>query len=54
MFYKNKQNINPASACHIYLINSIVLFYIFIFKLCILGECGHFGVNVVIYLLLSK
>ena len=34
-FYKNKTNINPACASHIYLINSIILFYIFIFKLCI-------------------
>ena len=34
-YYKNKQNINPACACHIYLINSIILFYLFIFKLCI-------------------
>ena len=34
-FYKNKQNINPACACHIYLINNIILFYLFIFKLCI-------------------
>jgi hypothetical protein len=33
--YKNKQNINLACACHIYLINSIVLFYLFNFKLCI-------------------
>ena len=34
-YYKNKQNINPACACHIYLINSIILFYLFIFKMCI-------------------
>jgi hypothetical protein len=34
-YYKNKQNINPACACHIYLINSINLFYLFIFELCI-------------------
>ena len=26
---KNKQNRNPAWACHIYAINSIILFYIF-------------------------
>ena len=32
-YYKNKQNINPACACHIYLINSIILFYLFIIKL---------------------
>jgi hypothetical protein len=34
-YYQNKQNINPACACNIYLINSIILFYLFIFKLCI-------------------
>ena len=34
-YYKIKQNINPACACHIYLINSSILFYLFIFKLCI-------------------
>ena len=34
-YYKNKQNINPACACHIYLINIIILFYLFIFELCI-------------------
>ena len=34
-FYKNKQNINPACACHIYLIISIILFYLLIFELCI-------------------
>ena len=36
-YYKNKQNINHACACNIniYLINSIILFYLFIFKLCI-------------------
>jgi hypothetical protein len=28
--YKNKQNINPACACHIYLKNSIILFYLLI------------------------
>jgi hypothetical protein len=33
-YYKNKQNINPACACNIYLINSIILFYLSIFKLC--------------------
>ena len=27
MFYKNKQNINPACACHIYLINSSIPLY---------------------------
>jgi hypothetical protein len=32
-YYKNKQNINPVCACHIYLINSIILFYLFIFKI---------------------
>jgi hypothetical protein len=32
-FYKNKQNINPACACHIYLIDSIILFYLFIFTI---------------------
>jgi hypothetical protein len=32
-FYKNKQNLNLACACHIYLINSIILFYLVIFKL---------------------
>jgi len=34
-FYKNKRNLNPACACHIYLLNSIILLYLFIFKLCI-------------------
>jgi hypothetical protein len=34
-FYKNKQNINPKCACHIYVINSIILFFLFISKLCI-------------------
>ena len=34
-YYENKQNINPACACNTYLINSIILFYLFIFKLCI-------------------
>ena len=34
-YYQNKQNINPTCACNIYLINSIILFYLFIFKLCI-------------------
>ena len=34
-YYKNKQNINPTCACHIYLINSINLFYLFIFESCI-------------------
>jgi hypothetical protein len=34
-YYKNKQNINLACACNTYLINSIILFYLFIFKLCI-------------------
>ena len=34
-YYKNKQNLNPACACHIYLLRSIILFYLFIFKLCI-------------------
>jgi len=28
--HKNTQNINPACACHIYLINSIILFYLFL------------------------
>jgi len=32
-YYKNKQNINPACASHIYLINSIILFYPFSFEL---------------------
>jgi hypothetical protein len=32
---RHKQNINPTCACHVYLINSIILFYLFIFKLCI-------------------
>jgi hypothetical protein len=32
-YYQNKQNINPECACNIYLINSIILFYLFIFKL---------------------
>jgi hypothetical protein len=32
-FYKNKQNINPACPCHIYLINSTILLHLFIFKL---------------------
>ena len=31
-FNKNKQNINPACVCHIYLINSIILFDLVIFK----------------------
>jgi hypothetical protein len=30
-YYENKQNINPACACNTYLINSIILFYLFIF-----------------------
>ena len=30
-YYKNKQNIKPACACHIYLINIIILFYLFIY-----------------------
>ena len=34
-YYENKQNINHACACNTYLINSIILFYLFIFKLCI-------------------
>ena len=34
-YYENEQNINPACACNTYLINSIILFYLFIFKLCI-------------------
>ena len=34
-YYENKQNINPECACNTYLINSIILFYLFIFKLCI-------------------
>ena len=35
MFNKNKQNINPACACHIYLIYNIILIYLFFFKLCV-------------------
>jgi hypothetical protein len=27
-YYKNTQNINHACACHIYLMNSIILFYL--------------------------
>jgi hypothetical protein len=34
-YYENKQNINPTCACNTYLINSIILFYLFILKLCI-------------------
>jgi hypothetical protein len=34
-YYENEQNINLACACNTYLINSIILFYLFIFKLCI-------------------
>jgi hypothetical protein len=34
-YYQNKQNINPACAYNINLINSIILFDLFIFKLCI-------------------
>ena len=32
-YYENKQNINTACACNTYIINSIILFYLFIFKL---------------------
>jgi hypothetical protein len=31
-YYQNKQNINPTCACNIYLINSIILLYLFIFR----------------------
>jgi hypothetical protein len=31
-YYQNKQNINPACTCNIYLINSIILFYLFNIK----------------------
>jgi hypothetical protein len=33
-YYKNKQNINPACACNIYLINSIICF-IYLFLNCV-------------------
>ena len=34
-FYKNKQNINPACACYIYLIIVLFCFIYLFFKLCI-------------------